>query len=326
MSARAEHPIAIHRRRERDSQPVNDRALRRAVDAGAVVRVVAGCYARRSDWEGLRPMDRHCVRVLEAAARTRGEVVIALFAAAAVWGIDILGPWPDRVDVRVDRASGGRSTGIFRRHAWGLDRVALLPWNGHWITTPAQTVIDLARVLSFTGAVVAADQALWARRDGGALMERGVLEATRENQPSARGEGRVDRMLGFASHLSDSVRESQSRVVIDALGFPSPILQHEFVLPHGGRARPDFYFEDADHAAEFDGTGKYLDPELTRGLTPEQAFLAEKDRADALRRCVRALSRWRTPALRRPALLYDILKGDGLPTSRPRPRVGVTWQ
>ncbi|MEN2738000.1 hypothetical protein ABCS02_09430 [Microbacterium sp. X-17] len=326
MNARTEHPIVVHRRREADAQPVNDRMLRCALQAGAVVRVAAGCYVRSDDWERLRPIDRHDVRVLEAADRARGEVVIALFAAAAVWGIDILGRWPGRVDVRVDRAGGGRSTGIFQRRAWGFDGVAVLPWRGHWITTPAQTVVDLARVLSFRSAVVVADQALWARRLGGPLTDRAVLMATREHQPAARGDAGVERMLRFSTHLSDSVRESQSRVVIDALGFPEPVLQDVFELPHRGTAKPDFFFEDFDHAAEFDGTGKYLDPELTRGLTPEQALLAEKDRGDALRRRVRALSRWRTPALRQPALLYDILTGDGLPTPRPRPRPGMVWQ
>jgi hypothetical protein len=58
---------------------------------------------------------------------------------------------------------------------------------------------------------------------------------------------------------------------------------------------------------------------LRDGRSADEVLMAEKDRADELRRQVRALSRWRTPALRSPRLLYDILTGDGLPSFRPRP-------
>ena len=72
-----------------------------------------------------------------------------------------------------------------------------------------------------------------------------------------------------------------------------------------------------------DGIGKYFDPGLLQGRTPEQALLEEKDRADQLRRQVRALSRWRTPALHEARDLYDILIADGLPSRRPRPPAGL---
>ncbi|MBD4808323.1 hypothetical protein GUG05_12420, partial [Xanthomonas citri pv. citri] len=81
----------------------------------------------------------------------------------------------------------------------------------------------------------------------------------------------------------------------------------EFVLPGGRLIRSDFYFADYDHVGEFDGTGKYFDPDILNGRTPEQALLEEKDRADALRRQVSGLSRWRTPDHRDPARLYSIL-------------------
>ena len=87
----------------------------------------------------------------------------------------------------------------------------------------------------------------------------------------------------------------------------------------GRDAFTDFFWRDHSHIGEFDGVGKYRDAELLRGLAPEEALIAEKDREDDLRRQVRAFSRWRTPALGSPRALYDILRGAGLPTSRPRP-------
>ena len=325
MVPRTEHPAIVHRRRERDGEPVNDRRLRRLLDEGAVIRIVAGSYANRASWDALTPLDRHYLRVLEGAARARGELVVSHFAAAAVWCMDILGSWPARVDVRIDRAGGGRSSGAFRRRALGLDDVELVPWQGHWITSPAQTAIDLAGTLTFTKAVVALDQALWAKRSGGALTDIAAVRSVAARASLRVGARKLSSAIDFATSLSDSVRETQSRVLIDRMGFPAPVLQRRFDLPSGRIVHPDFFFEDQQHAGEFDGLGKYLDPLILRGRTPEEALIDEKDRADELMRVVRGLSRWRTPALTDPRQLYDILAAAGLPTRQPRPRPGQHW-
>lgn len=322
MVPRTEHPVIVHRRREREGEPVNDRRLRRLVDEGSVVRIVAGSYVHRQDWEALKPRDRHYLRVLEATARARGQLIVSHHAAAAVWGIDTLGPWPTLVEVRTDRARGGRSSGAFRRRALGTKDVELVPWRTHWITSPAQTAIDLAADLPFTEGVVIFDQALWAKRVGGPLTRLDAIRTLTSSTSITRGGAKVVRATAFATALSDSVRESHSRVLIDRLGFPTPVLQQRFDLPSGRIAYPDFFFAEHDHAAEYDGVGKYLDPRILRGRTPQEALLEEKDRADELLRVVSRLSRWRTPALRDPRLLYEILSAAGLPSSRPRPRLG----
>ncbi|KJL46801.1 hypothetical protein RS84_03442 [Microbacterium hydrocarbonoxydans] len=317
MGIRTEHPIVVHRRRDRPD--IDDRRLAAEVKAGSVTRIVAGSFARTDEWQALTPMNRHFTRVLEVADRARGPVVLMLNSAAAVHGMDRIGAWPDRVDVRIPRASGGRSSGAVRRHALGFDDVELMEWRGHLVTTPAQTALDLAAASQFRDAVIAIDQALWERRKGGALTDVDALRAL-VDATWRRGFRRVPAAIAFGTPLSDSVRESEGRVLLDRLGFPRPVLQKKFVLPNGRIARPDYYFEDFDHAAEFDGTGKYFDPDLLAGRTPQQALLEEKDRSDALRRMVSALSRWRTPAHLKPTLLYDILTADGLPSRLPRPR------
>ncbi len=67
-------------------------------------------------------------------------------------------------------------------------------------------------------------------------------------------------------------------MLIEALGFPPPILQHPIPLASGRRAFLDFYFAEFDHGGEFDGVGKYLDPSLRNERTAEEALIAEKDR------------------------------------------------
>lgn len=312
-------PLAtVFRRRENDGEPVNDRRLRARLAGGEIVRIARGVYVERAEWDRLTPMARHAQRVWEAGARAASPFVVSHWGAAALHGIDLLGRWPVTIDVSIDTASGGRSSGTFRRHARPLSEIETNAWERHCVTTPLQTAVDILASSRFLEGVVAADQALWNRRPGGALVECDVLR-DRAHSVTGRGSARAPRAADFATSLADSVRESQSRVLIALLGFPEPQLQARFTLADGREAFTDFFWPDHRHIGEFDGAGKYRDPGLLKGRTPEEVLLAEKDREDELRRQVTAFSRWRLPALRSPRMLYDILQGAGLPTSRPRP-------
>jgi hypothetical protein len=286
------------------------------------VRVAPGSYVPRGSWVALSRMDRHLVRVQEAADRARHPILFSHHAAAAIWGIDLIGDWPVLIDALVFDRGGGRSTGIFRRRTMRRRDVPTVMWRGHEVTSPAQTAVDLARSGTFTLGVIALDQALWLRRADGPLACRDDLDAVLE-RPWPRGGARARTAAAFATELSDSVRESQSRVLIDRLGFPAPVLQQRFRLSRGRVAHTDFWFPVFDHVGEYDGIGKYFDPDLLRGRSSQDALIEEKDRGDELRRQVRALSRWRTPALRDPRLLYDIFTADGLPSTRARPPRGL---
>ncbi len=324
MPASTEHPIIVRRRSDPNGVGLSDRRLKALVAHGGAHRIVAGSYVLSADWEELSPIRRHLVKVLEVADRSRSPQVFMGAAAAAIWDIDRIGAWPDRVEIRIGRASGGRSSGAVSRRALGFDGVDVVEWRGHLVTPPAQTAIDIAADSGFRDGVVAVDQTLWARRGGGALASASELTQTLDLQ-SRRGLARVRAALDFATSQADSVRESEARVLLDVLGFPAPTLQKAFRLPSGRRVRTDFYFEEFDHVGEFDGTGKYFDPEILAGRTPQQAVLEEKDREDELRRVVTGLSRWRTDAHRKPALLYDILTGAGVSSRLPRPRRGLRW-
>ncbi|GAB3604262.1 hypothetical protein [Microbacterium aureliae] len=226
MNPRSEPSIPIHRRRDRDGRPTNDRRLAREIEQGTYVRVAPGSFVPGDAWRKLRPIDRHHLRVVEVVDRVRSPLLISHFAAAAVWGIDLIGTWPDTVDVLVSRSSGGRSSGSFRRRTTTRRaEVATAEWRCHAITTPAQTALDLARVGTFTRGVIALDQARWARRPDGALATRADLEAIFDADPRARGRGNAAAALEFSTDLSDSVRESEGRVLIDRLGFPAPVLR-----------------------------------------------------------------------------------------------------
>lgn len=323
MQPSVDTTLNLIRRRDRAGDPLDYRRVRRALQERTVVRVAPGSFADPTQWNGLSAIEQHCTRMQEAADRMRAPAVFSHRAAAALWGMDILGAWPHCVDVRVSQGRGGRSTGLIRRHTLGLTGIDLVSWREHWVTSPAQTAIDLAATSDLLHGVVILDQSLWARRPGGPLATIDELHSIAERWPSPKGASRMRRALELATGLSDSVRESQSRVLLGRLGFPEPVLQHPIPLAGGRIALLDFYFPDHDHGGECDGAGKYVDPALLAGRRPEQALMAEKDRGDAVRRRVSRLSRWRTPDLRRPRQLYDILTADGLPSALPAPPAGL---
>jgi hypothetical protein len=205
-----------------------------------------------------------------------------------------------------------------RRHTRAMHDVELVPWGDCFVTSAAQTAVDLAASGSFVRGVAAIDQAIWDGRPGGALATMTQVN-DRVAARQRRGLARIRRAVAFARIGAANVRESQSRVLIVELGFPEPEIQHRIRLADGALYIADFFWPRHNHIGEFDGLGKYFAYARETGRTPVQALAAEKDREDALRRLVGGFSRWRAGDLDDPRRLYDILRGAGLPTSRPRP-------
>lgn len=308
----------LFRRRELELLGTPDSSIRKALSSGSLVRVCAGAYADATAWYALDDMGRHRMRVVATAERLTTTPVFSHFAAAALWGIRILGEWPTLVDVTLDRATGGRSDGGLRRRCTGLENVDVVELKGLMVTSPAQTVVDLARILPFPDGVVALDSGMhWRRPEATRAMESGIASALAAAE-GRHGSRRAAAAVDFASPLSDSVEESHSRVWIKLLGFPRPELQQRFVLSDGSEAFTDFYWPGFGHVGECDGRAKYFDPTFRSGKSPKQVLLEEKHRENEIRRQVRMFSRWEPAELYPPRRLYDRLVRDGLPSSRRR--------
>lgn len=319
MTSLALPELAVVRRADHPLELIDDRRLRRLIDAGQWVRVGPGAFAPASEWRALKPIEKHRIHVRETARRMRKPAVLSHRAAASEYDIDILGPWPRYVDVTTERANGGRSGGSIKRHATGLDDVQRVQWGEHEITTPAQTALDLARTLPFVKAVSAVDQAIWTARPGCALTTINEIRARLNESAPRRGDARAGRVLAFADPRAANVRESQSRVVVVQLGFPVPLVQFERVLRSGRLAIADLFFEREEHWCEIDGRGKYLSPNFGAERSSDQIVIDEKNRENEIRREVRGFSRWEATEADNPRRIWDILTNDGMPCSRPRP-------
>ena len=162
-------------------------------------------------------------------------------------------------------------------------------------------MIDVARTSTFEDAVVVLDHVLHV----GAL-DRSVLEDALTTCAGRRGVRQASAALDFADAAAESPGESISRVTVERLGAPAPVLQHRFDTDRGV-FRVDFWWARAGIIGEFDGLGKYEDVDaVRREKSREQSLL--------LRPEVRRVVRWGWTEVRTPGRLQAVLRAAGLPT------------
>jgi len=256
-----------------------DAELRRAVRRGDLARLTPGVYL---DNEGLRHLDdvgRHTIYARAAGAKLGPAAAISHISAAVLHGFDV---W--RTDLGQVHVTNGRDAGGYRSetrdvHAGRLDG-DVVELDGVRVTSPARTVVDLARTVSEDEAVVIGDSAL--RRYPGLCFD-GPLDVPRTGIAAAR------RVVGFLDGHSESPGESLSRLRLRDSGIPDPDLQRTIRTPGGVFvARVDFFWEQWGIIGEFDGMVKYEEVGDVR---------AEKRREDALRDLGFEVVRWTWPEL-----------------------------
>ncbi|HEY0248467.1 MAG TPA: hypothetical protein VGC45_09415 [Gryllotalpicola sp.] len=292
-------------------------AVRRSLARGAHVRVCPGVYAATETWRVMTSDRRFEAFVVGMATTMAPGTVFSHSSAAVLLGLPSLWPWPARVDTTIPPASGGRSTGNVRRFGAALRDDEIREVDGFLVTSPARTVLDIARVAPFAHAVATADAALHRKRRPAPLLTLDELAAELEFQRGRSRFAKMRRVAEFATPLSDSVRESESRVLIFELGFPEPVLQHPWFDALGHIGDSDFWWPEYGLVGEYDGLSKYLKEEFLGGRTTAQAVMAEKTREDRIRRLGPRFTRWDTPVLNsRPRFARQLLES-GLPQLRP---------
>jgi Protein of unknown function (DUF559) len=231
--------------------------LRSLVRRGYLVPVRHGAFATRSAAAAAEndPCRAHALQVAAVRASVGRDAVGSHHSAALIHGFDLLKPpSPELVTLTCRPRMRRRS----RRTAGVLFRIAELPDHhatracGTEVTTPARTVIDLARTLPFIEAVVVADSAL---RAGKTTKEE--LASICADCPRWPGIAQARRVAAFGDGLAESVLESCARVTFDAFGLEPPELQVTVRGP-GFVYRVDFCWEKHKTIVEADGLAKYL--------------------------------------------------------------------
>lgn len=193
----------------------------------------------------------------------------------------------DRVHMTRDRINGGRKSKQLVVHSSRIEPDEITIVNGIRVTTPARTVIDIARSESFEQSVVIADAFLRQGLTTTDELRSHLLRA--RYRPGCRKAAQV---VAFADGRSESVGESRSRVALYRGGLPTAELQARvFTDDEICVGRVDFLFADLGVVGEFEGKVEYQS-ELRGASMPEQVVAAEKIREDRLRALGWMVVRW----------------------------------
>src|SRR5215472_95859 len=244
--------------------------IRTRARRGDLVSLRRGVYADAAPARKLRTLvgGEQLLQIAAAAALTGPDAVVSHQSAASLHHIDLLGPPFPLVTLTRPAQRGWRARPGVRLHAGQLPPEQVGTKLGMLLTTPARTIIDLARALDFGAAVVAADSALHSR-----LTTPDELRSVLATCPLHSGVGRAAAAIEFADGLAESPLESIARIVFREGGLPPPALQ----VWLGGSIEPigrvDFYWRKYRTVAEVDGAIKYADPMRAKAQLQRDARL-----------------------------------------------------
>ncbi len=290
--------------------------LYRAARRGELRALAPGVYIPTHSWLALDDDTRYLLIITAARSRLRSDDVLSHWSAAALWGLPLIGSWPQKVHVTAPVDSSRTSTTVLQRHRRALAHPAHVV-NGFTVTDLAETVIDISRVASFATAVAMGDAALRRReKPGSSTLVRGAsradIAAALAAAPEKRGRARARRVVEFIDAGADRPGESLSRVTMHLLGVPAPVLQHRIVTQSGAVYYLDFFWPDQGIGGDFDGRIKYVDPAYRGGRTTDQVVADEKVREDEVRLELRGYGRWDWTVAGSPRDLGERLRRIGL--------------
>jgi hypothetical protein len=215
-----------------------------------------------------------CARALHSQLRAThvfSHASAALLLGCLVWTT------PRETHVYQHYRAFGHAAGDVRRYAWTLAPEDVVEAAGLPVTSLARTVVDCARTLHPLEALVIADSAL------GLGAEREELLATLDGQTGRRGIQRARLVIELAEWGPQSAWETWVRYELLRAGLPRPATQMP-VETDAGLFHTDLGYEQWALGIEFDGQIKYRPDGVRPGHDPAQEYLAEKARADAIRR------------------------------------------
>jgi hypothetical protein len=242
---------AIYRRSAVLRQGFSDNEVRRKYHGGGWQRIRRGAYTDETTFLDLDAVGRHRLLIDALLPDMAPETVLSHQSAAVVYGCP---PWNaplGRVCVTRNRRHGGRIKPNLRMHCAPLHEVAIV--GGLRVTTPARTVVDVARTLPEEAAVIVGDAL--AGTFGIAATDLAIeLERARFRH----GIAAARRVVARLDARSESAGESCSRLAFERLGLPAPKSQGNVFDRHGKLVgRVDFYYEKAGVLCEFDGRLRY---------------------------------------------------------------------
>ena len=188
---------------------------------GEFVELEPTVWFPAATWGELKYHERQWLRV-EAAAMVSNAAVLVGRSAARKLGMWVISSGEEPVEVALPSRSVSQSRAQSGRYAFRfskLRRDEQLVYEGHCLTTPIRTFIDIARYHGFIEGLIAADYLL---RRG---IERNAIEKEIRKMGRAKGIGEARKCLEHAIPNSDSAYESLARGLLIEAGIGPVVAQ-----------------------------------------------------------------------------------------------------
>lgn len=297
-----------------------DREIRELVRTGLVLRVRRDRYIDAVGYDGLWDEGKHLVAVI--AAHLNADPPGPVFwgpSAAVVHGLPVYRLAPKNVHTVILGNRHGRTRSGIAQHYVAIDDSDIVEIGGIRCTSVERTVLDLACTATADASLSAADAALRRvaveghRYDAARAVAWHERMSHRAAAVHARGVRQARRILDFADGRAQLPGESVSRLQLHRIGFSGLDLQVHVTGAEGDDYWLDFGFPRNRVFGEFDGQGKYMDPEVRGARTAEDAVIAEKRREDDVRGVTGwRFARWEDRHIRTPDTLSARLNAFGV--------------
>ena len=197
------------------------RLTHRSFPDGDFVELDPVIWFPADEWAGLAYHEKQWLRV-EAVAMTSASAVLVGRSAARKLGMWVIAAGEERVEVALPSRGSSkerRESGRYKFHHSSLRADEQLVYEGHRVTNPIRTFIDIARHHGFVEGLIAADYLL---RRG---KNRSDIERAIRRMGRAKGIAVARRCLEHAIDNSDSPYESLARALLIEAGIGPVVAQ-----------------------------------------------------------------------------------------------------
>lgn len=227
----------------------SDSVIKRRLKSGRWRPVAPGVY-------DLNVTERSWRAEVRAATLAAGPHAVASHRTAAIlWGLD--GVWGRMVEVTVPFSKEPMPEGVLvhrTRRVLPADEIDGIP-----VTTPARTLLDLARILPYPTLEKAVSSALRMGLTTGDELARVIREQ------GGRGVTGTRKLRTVLAQVVDDLTGSPAEVDMDQIirdaPVPSPKKQYQVRLLDGSNAYPDFAWPDRMKIVEVDGFESHSHPD-----------------------------------------------------------------
>ncbi|MDJ0393921.1 type IV toxin-antitoxin system AbiEi family antitoxin domain-containing protein [Rhodococcus sp. G-MC3] len=230
-----------------------DEDLKRARSQGLLHTIRRGYFLRTEVLRSLDPHARHLILAEATYSESSSKAVFSHVTAAVLHRLETWQIPLDKVTLTIDRTYASKRGRQRVLHGSPLPDEDFTEIDGFPVTTVSRTIADLCRSMPLVPSVCIGDYAL---RTGLTTMDE--LHSAVGSAKNRTGIAKARQAIGSMSEASASVGETRSRLQLDTLPLPPPLLDQRVYDEEGSLVgSAGFLYPNHGVIGMFEGTGTY---------------------------------------------------------------------